>query len=406
MYAGVNICLPMIMVGSVFIQGLSLTHTIVAGIVGNLIAACLVALASYPGIEHGLPASVLTRVSLGHPWGTNLASLVIAITMVGWFAVQADLAGTAADGILKEATGISTPLLMILIVGATNVVFAVFGFSWMRKLSIWAVPALIVLSVSLFLKIAQTHSLREIYARPGSGSLTLMGAINIMVAGQIGAAFIASDISRYSKNHLSVWLGILGGVAPVATFMIALGALATASTSEQNPVMAIRALGLGIWALGLIVLAAFTTNNNNLYSGGLAVTNMIPRVPRWAHTLILGALGATLACMRITRYFITWLLILGSVFAPLVGVLLADYFFVCKRQIRLSEIYADRSSGKFSQGINFVALTAIVLGVIASHFTPPRFIQPLVSLVIAALSHTLGMYILHSTEPELSGEPE
>src|SRR5215468_11176119 len=87
MYAGVNICLPMIMVGSVFIQGLSLAQAILAGIVANVIAASLMSLASYPGIEHGLPSPVLTRISLGYPRGTNLASIVVTASMIGWFAV-------------------------------------------------------------------------------------------------------------------------------------------------------------------------------------------------------------------------------------------------------------------------------------------------------------------------------
>jgi len=391
MYAGVNVCLPMIMVGSVFIGGLSLRQTILVGILGNVIAASLMSLASYPGIDHGLPSPVLTRVFLGYPVGTNLASIVIVATMVGWFAVQAELAGTAADGILRQLTGVSIASPMIIFVGATNVFFAVVGFGWMRKLSIAAVPALLLLGIALLWKIISTHPLSTIHVADGKCAPSFLEALNIMVAGQIGASFTASDISRYAKDRTSVWLGILLGVAPVATFMIMLGALATATTGEQNPVKAVEALGFGLWALVLIVLATFTTNDKNLYSGGLAATNIFPGVPRWLHTLALGILGTVVAWLRITEHFTQWLLALGTVFAPLVGILLADYFIVRARQIDTASLYRESATNRFSSGINGVALVSIAVGILSTRVIPPRFIQPLMALAVSALIYTAGM---------------
>lgn len=405
MYAGVNICLPMIMVGSVFVQTLSLTQILIVGLLGNAIAASLFSLASYPGTEHGLPAPVLTRISLGYPIGTQVASAVIVATMVGWFAVQAELAGTAADGILKQITGHSQATAMILLIGATNVFFAVAGFGWMRKLAIAAVPALILLSIVLFFRIAHTQSLASLFARPGQGPGAFVVALNLMISGQIGASFTASDISRYAKGHTSVWTGVMLGVAPVATFMILLGALATASTGESNPVLAVEALGFGIWALLLIVLATFTTNDKNLYSGGLALTNMFPGIARWIHTLILGVLGTTLACLRITKYFTNWLLALGVVFSPLVGILLTDYFIVHRRKIRISDLELDSRHYRFSGGLNLMAAVAIVAGICAAELTPPRFLQPLVSLAVTGAVYVAGMSFRHVT-PELSKEPK
>ena len=136
---------------------------------------------------------------------------------------------------------------MILLIGATNVFFAVAGFGWMRELAIAAVPALILLSIVLFFRIAHTQSLASLFARPGGAPCgAFVVALNLMISGQIGASFTASDISRYAKGHTSVWTGVMLGVAPVATFMILLGALATASTGESNPVLAVEALGFGI----------------------------------------------------------------------------------------------------------------------------------------------------------------
>ena len=135
MYAGINICLPMMMMGGIFLPGLSFKEAIVVGLVGNTVAAAIISLMGYPGADHGLPASVLTRSSLGFPSGTWIASLAITISGVGWFAVQAELAGLAADGVIQRMGGPSAPIFMISIMGALNVVIAVMGFGWIQRLA-------------------------------------------------------------------------------------------------------------------------------------------------------------------------------------------------------------------------------------------------------------------------------
>ncbi len=78
---------------------------------------------------------MLTRSSLGFPSGTWIASLAITISGVGWFAVQAELAGLAANGVIQRMGGFSAPILMISIMGALNVVIAVMGFGWIQRLA-------------------------------------------------------------------------------------------------------------------------------------------------------------------------------------------------------------------------------------------------------------------------------
>ena len=47
-------------------------------------------------------------------------------------------------------------------------------------------------------------------------------------------------------------------------------------SGEWNPVLGVQELRLGIPALLLIIFATWTTNDKNLYSGGLALTNVFP----------------------------------------------------------------------------------------------------------------------------------
>jgi len=395
MYAGINICLPMMLVGGMLVPGLSFSQAILVGILGNALAAGFICLAAYPGADHGLPASLLTRVFLGYPWGTWIASLATTFSLLGWYAVQAELAGVAADGLAQKLLGVSSPVTAIALMGGLNVFFAVMGFGWMQKLASYSVPALLVMSALLFVQLAAAYPFLELVARSGTGAMTFLAGMNLMVSGQIAASFSSSDLSRYARDHRSVWTGILIGVAPVATFMIGLGALSALASGEWNPVVSVQQVGLGVPALLLIIFATWTTNDKNLYSGGLALTNVFPGQPRWRHTLILGILGTILGCFRLTRYFADWLITIGVVFAPLVGVLLADYFAVRRRRPRIDEIYRREGSYRYTGGVNLAAIVSLVVGVVAGRLTPPESIQPIVSLLATAICYLAAMRIFY-----------
>jgi NCS1 nucleoside transporter family len=406
MVAGVNICLPMMMLGGVLVPRLSFFGAALAGLIGYAIAGFFGCLGAYPGVDHGLPTSVLTRITLGYPAGTWLGSGCTVITLVGWYAVQAELAGIAADGIVKTMTGYSNPLLMIGLMGGLNVFFAVMGFKWIQRLASFSVPALLVMSAWLYVAIARQYPFMELIQRPGDGGLSFLGAMTITVSGQIGGGFTLSDLSRYAKDHRSVWWGVLLGISPVATFMMSLGALSRLASGEWNPVLGIQSLGLGIPALLLVIFATWTTNDKNLYSSGLALTNLFPSHPRWRHTLILGLLGTVLGCFGITRFFTQWLITIGIVFAPLVGVVIADYFLVRRRRLIISEAYRMDGAYHYTKGVNLAALAAVAAGVVAGQLVPASALPPLVTLGVTMAVYVVGMRFFYPAQFHLASTME
>lgn len=395
MVAGINICLPMMLLGATMVPGLSFPAVIAVGLLGYLIAGSVACLAAYPGVDHGLPVAVMSRIVLGYPRGMWLASGCSVISQLGWYAVQAELAGLAADAVLSSVTGHSMPLVMIGLMGGLNVFFAVMGFAWMQWLASWSVPMLLLLSAWLFATIASQHPFLALVSRPGDGSLTFLAALGLAVSGQIAGGFTMSDLSRYARSHRAAWIGILLGIAPVSAAMMSLGALSRLASGEWNPVLSVQNLNLGIPALLLIVFATWTTNDKNLYSGGLALTNLFPARPRWQHTLLLGSLGTLLGCVRVTQVFTGWLIALGIVFAPLVGLILADYFVVERRRPRIEDAYRIDGAYRYTGGVNLAALAAIACGVTAGRMAPRILIEPLVSLVVTMTAFVVATRILY-----------
>jgi len=283
-----------------------------------------------------------------------------------------------------------------------NVFFAVMGFKWIQRLASFSVPAVLVMSAWLFVAIARRHPFLQLIERPDDGSLSFLAAMNIAVSGQIGGGFTLSDLSRYAKDHRSVWWGVMMGISPVAAFMMSLGALSRLASGEWNPVLGVQSLGLGIPALLLIIFSTWTTNDKNLYSSGLALTNLFPSHPRWRHTLVLGTLGTVLGCVGLTRFFTQWLITLGIVFAPLVGILIADYFLVRRRRLIISEAYRADGAYHYTKGLNLAALAAAATGIVAGQLVPPEALPPIISLGVTMLVYVIGMRLFYPAQFHLA----
>ncbi len=113
--------------------------------------------------------------------------------------------------------------------------------------------------------------------------------------------------------------------------MAAVGMLSSISTGSWNPVTVINSLGMGVPALLLIIISTWITCQVSLYSGGLAVANLFPRVNNKKGTLFLGLVMIMLAVLKVINYFEVWLLLLENLFTPMLAIALIKFFFFSNR---------------------------------------------------------------------------
>ena len=126
-YTGLNITLSVLLVGGLLVPALSWGELLFVAAVGNAIVGALIVLMGHMGVDHGFPAAVLSRSPLGHPLGTNLASIALVVSLIGWFAVNAEMGAIAMDAVTRSVFGFSSPKLMILFLGLTNAVVSIIG---------------------------------------------------------------------------------------------------------------------------------------------------------------------------------------------------------------------------------------------------------------------------------------
>jgi len=92
----------------------------------------------------------------------------------------------------------------------------------------------------------------------------------------------------------------------------------------------VATLGFPVLGFIILILATWTTNAVNAYSGGLAITNMLKLDgnKRAKATAVAGGIGTVLAISGIINYFISFLTVMTAGITPIAGVMIADYWIM------------------------------------------------------------------------------
>lgn len=136
------------------------------------------------------------------------------------------------------------------------------------------------------------------------------------------------------------------------------GGISYMTTGNANPVDMLLSLGLGIPALLIIVLSSVTTNVMNLYSASISFVNVWPKAKPWQIIGIGGIVMTGIALIpNLIGHFISFLTIVGSIFVPLIAIMLVDYFLIKKQKVVPEEMLAEDSTSKywFKGGFNWKA---------------------------------------------------
>jgi purine-cytosine permease-like protein len=186
-----------------------------------------------------------------------------------------------------------------------------------------------------------------------------------------------------------MWLGTLLGKVGGGCFAALLGAYGASATLGKTANVFAVASGLDVGhftlLLFLIVIALdnWTINVLNLYTGGLSLSNIFERLGRFWTTVIISALGIALsATPSVVTGYTTYVGMLGNVFSPIAGVLIADYIFVKRMKIDLVALFEPNGPYWYWKGVNPIAVAGTALGFLAYMFViPAEWIKVLVTLI-------------------------
>lgn len=274
-WIGSMICVPCLMIGGLLVTGLTVPNAFLAALIGYGIVVLYMCFQGIQGSDTGLPTVSVAAGSFGEKGSKLVISMIIGVACIGWFGFQANVCGSAFSGILLSSMGINLPVwLSSLIWGIIMLITAIYGFNALKYLNYIAVPALIIVCLyGVYASIGQYGSSVITSYQPPT-PFPLMQGIALAVATFAFGGVIAGDYSRYAKSRADVVKSSVIGVLPAGISMIVMGGIMSLVSGTYDISIVLTDLGVPAFGLVALVLATWTTNTVNAYSGGLAITNM------------------------------------------------------------------------------------------------------------------------------------
>jgi cytosine permease len=358
--------------------------------IGILIVAGVVWLGTIIGSEQGIAGTVAMRSAFGIN-GRYIASVVMFVVGVGWFGVQTGMVGAAAYEIVKNLVPAIafTPRVWMVITGVLMAAVAIFGYKAIVWLNRIAIPGLIVLLVWLTYKIVTVYG-DKLASFEATGEMSFFAVINLLPAGMAAALILGADYGRYVKSERAT-LGAPLSVIIFFALVAILGVVSAAVAGNWDPVQIFVSLGLGVFGLLMLILAAWTTNVTNIYVASLALSNMSGWL-RVRTSIIASVVGILLALAGIYSFqgLVNYLTLITALLIPTSGVLIVDYFVRNRRQMLANELFKKEDSVYwFYRGWNVRAVVAWALGAIVTFAVPQSWIPAISAMIVSGVAYYL-----------------
>jgi len=412
-WVGMAVVLAAFAIGGAGVQSLSLGWVVLATIVGSIALGFLMTMTGDIGVEHGLSFPVYMRAPFGTV-GTHIPSIVRGFVASCWFGVNTYFGSTAMNAILATMVGFDNWFICFLIFATLQVVNTALGIKAVERFADLAAPIIMIISGWMYFTLSDQalQQGREVWSwveSPVTGGAAVT-AFMVVIMSNMGfwgtltadmpslSRFVKAPLNEknwYKRNKAQI-AGNLIAYPIVQTFMVVIGAVSYVAVSNYDPVVALQqsasGLILGILLL-MIVFAQWSTNiTANLIPASTIFSNVGgPKVPYWAGVVVAGILGIVVQPWSLFGIITQILLIIGGILSAIVGILIADYYFIRKRRVNVPELYEYKGQYHYQNGINWAGLISwIVGGGAAVIFTNYSF---LVGLVVGAISYyVLGKF--------------
>jgi putative hydroxymethylpyrimidine transporter CytX len=373
LWSSLGVGLLVLEAGALLVPGLGPLHALAAILVGTLVGNLLLALTGVVGADHGLPTMVLLRPVLGQR-GSYLPSAINLIQLIGWTAFEFWAISLAASRISETLFGFNGYGLWLVVFAVVCTLLALGGplvvvRQWLEKFGVW-----LVYGATLWMTIAllTQYDVLALLRQPGTGELPFWLAVDLAVAMPVSWLPLVADFTRFADKPRSAFGGTYLGYLLANVWFYALGALfmlvlqLSAATPEN---LATAIVGLTGSVIALIVILVNEVDNAfaDIYSAAVTMQNVLPRVSQRLLIVGIGAVSLLLAAFLTMGQYFNFLLLIGSVFSPLFGILAADYFVLRRRRVQVDQLYEPGGAYWFQAGVNWLAVVAWAAGVAVYH---------------------------------------
>ena len=384
LWFSLGIGLMVLQTGALLAPGLGMSGSMLAIVLGTLVGVLLLAAVGVIGSDTGLSSMAALKLSLGSK-GAGVPAVLNLLQLVGWgsfeIIVMRDAASLLGAGAFSEGSLWASPLLWTVVFGALATLLAVSGpLAFVRQiLRKWGIWLLLTACAWLTFNLVSKADLTALWSRAGDGSMPFAVGFDIAIAMPLSWLPLIADYSRFGKRATAVFGGTALGFFIGNFWLMSLGVaytLAFAPSGEANALLlALAGAGMGIPLL-LILLDesenAFADIHSAAVSSGILLKAKVEHL-----ALAIGIICTLIACFAPLAQYQNFLLLIGSVFAPLFGVVLVDHFVLRRRR-----------QGVPTTGLRWTTFLAWIGGICTYHLLAnlyPDIGATLPALIIAGL---------------------
>lgn len=316
---GAGVSIAEILTGTYFAP-LGFAKGLAAIIVGHLIGCLMLFLAGMIGAKTRRSAMETVKMSFGQK-GSLLFSCLNVLQLVGWTAIMIYDGALATNGIVKTGAWV-----WCLVIGVLIILWILIGISNLGKVNTVAMTALFILTLILCKVIFFDGDMSFI----GGEGMSFGAGVELAVAMPLSWLPLISDYTREAEKPFAATLTSTVVYGLVSTWMYVIGMGAAIFTGEYDIAQIMVKAGLGIVGLLIIVFSTVTTTFLDAYSAGVSSESIFSKVNgKWA-AIVVTVLGTIAAIVYPMDDITNFLYLIGSVFAPMIAIQIADFFILKK----------------------------------------------------------------------------
>lgn len=323
---GAAVSIAEILTGTL-IAPLGFTKGLSAVIIGHLIGCILFYLAGMIGAKTLKPSMETVKISFGKS-GYRIFAILNVIQLIGWTAVMIINGANAANEIFT----FGNKYIWCILIGVLIIVWIFIGMKNLSKINIFAMSALFLLTVCLTYKIYDV----SLTSLPLSEGMSFGAAVELSVAMPLSWLPLLSDYTSNSeKPEKSTFVSSIVYFF-TSSWMYIIGLLAALTYGETDISKIMLLSGLGLFSLFIIIFSTVTTTFLDTFSAGVSFKSIFSKYNEKKISVIVCLIGTLLAILTPINKFETFLYFIGSVFSPMIAILISDYFILKKDNSNVS----------------------------------------------------------------------
>ena len=315
---GAGVSIAEILTGTYF-AALGLGRGLAAILVGHVIGCIMLFLAGVIGGKTRKSAMETVKDSFGSHGG-QLFAILNVLQLVGWTAIMIYDGALAAGGIFTVGHWV-----WCLVIGALIIVWILIGITNLGKVNTVAMAALFILTLILFKIIFFDGT---VVTSITDETFSFGAAVELAVAMPLSWLPLISDYTREAKEPVKATAVSTVVYGVVSCFMYLVGMGAALFTGESDIAQIMVKAGLGIAGLLIIVFSTVTTTFLDAYSAGISSETVVSRWNGKHVAIVVTVIGTVAAIVYPMDNITDFLYLIGSVFAPMIAIQIADFFLL------------------------------------------------------------------------------